>query len=123
MVCAAAGLFTAGVLLVDPDSSSSSSSSSSSPTSSYPSGDAAAGDASLEISDFAFGAATAAPGATVSVVNRDAAAHTVTATGGAFDTGSIGAGATATLTAPLAPGSYEFFCAIHPSMSGLLVVA
>ncbi|WP_187645609.1 hypothetical protein [Streptomyces sp. TRM49041] len=37
------------------------------------------------------------PGAQVSVVNRDSASHTVTATGDkAFDTGTIKAGATAT---------------------------
>ena len=54
--------------------------------------------------------------------NADAAAHTLTAKDGAFDTGSVDQGTTVSFTAPAAPGTYEFFCEIHPSMTGSLVV-
>ncbi|MGW7459436.1 cupredoxin domain-containing protein [Streptomyces sp. NPDC054797] len=61
------------------------------------------------------------PGATVSVVNRNSAAHTVTATGDkAFGTGTIRAGATAAFTAPSTPGRYAYLCTIHPNMKGTL---
>ncbi|MEV0411172.1 cupredoxin domain-containing protein [Streptomyces sp. NPDC050448] len=63
------------------------------------------------------------PGAKITVVNRDSASHTVTATGDkAFDTGTIRAGATATFTAPSTPGSYAYLCTIHPNMKGTLTV-
>ncbi|MCX5275380.1 cupredoxin domain-containing protein [Streptomyces virginiae] len=63
------------------------------------------------------------PGAKVTVVNRDSASHTVTATGDKpFDTGTISGGATATFTAPSTPGSYSYLCTIHPNMKGTLTV-
>ena len=61
-------------------------------------------------------------GAVVQVNNADAAAHTLTAKDGAFDTGSVEEGTVVSFTAPAAPGTYEFFCEIHPSMTGSLVV-
>ena len=39
-----------------------------------------------------------------------------------FDTGRLGQNGTQSVAAPAAPGSYVFFCAIHPSMVGTLVV-
>ena len=79
--------------------------------------------ATIQIQDFGFGAAlTVAPGETVTVINADGAPHTVTAEGGAFDTGSIAGGSTVAFTAPNTPGTYTFFCAIHPSMQGVLTV-
>ena len=77
----------------------------------------------IEIQDFSFGQSrTVAAGAVVQVSNADVAAHTLTAEGGAFDTGSVGTGTSVSFTAPAAPGTYEFFCEIHPSMTGSLVV-
>jgi plastocyanin len=62
------------------------------------------------------------PGATVSVVNMDGEAHTVTAdTGNAFDD-QAAAGTTTTFTAPSTPGSYPFHCTFHGNMHGVLVV-
>ena len=100
----------------DPDGPDQTSVYSSSPATSVPAG------AQLVIADFAFGSVAAAAGATVDVVNEDDATHTVTSSDGLFDTGRIDAGGEAELTAPGEPGSYRFFCAIHPSMAGILVV-
>jgi plastocyanin len=84
---------------------------------------APAESAAIAIADFSFGESrTVGAGAAVQVTNADAAAHTLTAKGGAFDTGSVDQGVTTSFTAPAAPGTYEFFCEIHPSMTGLLVV-
>lgn len=63
-----------------------------------------------------------AAGATVAVTNRDGAAHTLTARDGAFDTGTLGQDEAGIFTAPIAPGTYEFFCQIHPSMTATLLV-
>ncbi|UGQ12148.1 hypothetical protein LO772_00625 [Yinghuangia sp. ASG 101] len=64
-----------------------------------------------------------APGSTVTVVNQDSVAHTVTAdTGGSFDTGEIPPGGTAAFTAPSVPGADAYHCSIHPFMAGSLTV-
>ena len=61
-------------------------------------------------------------GTSVTVMNTDNEAHTVTAdTGSAFDV-KVDAGATATFTAPSKPGSYAFRCKYHSDMHGVLVV-
>jgi len=79
--------------------------------------------AAIEIADFSFsGSRTATAGAAVQVSNADGTAHTLTARDGAFDTGAVDAGTTVAFTAPGAPGTYDYFCAIHPSMTGSLVV-
>jgi plastocyanin len=83
-----------------------------------------AAQATITIADFSFSdAVMAAPGATVQVANLDSAAHTATADDGAFDTGSIAGGDAGTIVAPAEPGTYTYFCAIHPSMQGTLSVA
>ena len=46
----------------------------------------------------------------------------MTARNGAFDTGSVDEGTSVTFKAPPVPGTYEFYCDIHPSMTGQLVV-
>jgi plastocyanin len=77
----------------------------------------------IQISDFSFGQPRTVPvGAVVQVTNADAAAHTLTAKDGAFDTGSVDEGTTVSFTAPAVPGTYQFSCDIHPSMTGSLVV-
>lgn len=78
----------------------------------------------ISIADFAFGApVTVAPGAEIVVTNLDGAPHSVTATDGGFDSGVLGQDESATIVAPTAPGTYAFFCTVHPSMQGELVVA
>ena len=53
-------------------------------------------------------------GQTVTVVNRDSASHSVTAEDTTFDTGAFGK-QKRTLTLSV-PGTYTYFCTVHPSM-------
>jgi plastocyanin len=79
--------------------------------------------ATITISNFDFGPPrTVSASAVVQVNNADAEAHTVTARNGAFDTGSVDEGTIVSFRAPSVPGTYEFRCDIHPSMTGQLVV-
>jgi plastocyanin len=79
---------------------------------------------SITISNFMFSPmhASVAPGSTVSVTNKDSVTHTLTATGGRFNTGDIGPGQTKTFTAPPKAGTYNYICNIHQYMMGTIVV-
>lgn len=77
----------------------------------------------IDIIDFTFGPVTAAPGQTVTVANSDGAKHTATSPDRLFDTGPIQSGTAVSFVAPSEPGSYPYFCAIHPSMIGDVIVA
>ncbi|MCF2531560.1 cupredoxin domain-containing protein [Yinghuangia soli] len=98
------------------------------PPNSAPSAPGSPGDTAntttVMIKSFAFAPAafTVAPGATVTVVNQDDSAHTLTANDKAFDTGTLAPGATGTFTAPTKPGTYPFLCTPHPFMTGTLTV-
>ena len=59
------------------------------------------------------------PGSTVTEMNLDNEAHTVTAT--AFDV-TVLPGKSAAFTAPTKPGIYPFHCSFHSTMQGSLVV-
>lgn len=65
--------------------------------------------------------ATVAAGGEVTWVNTDDIAHTATAEDGTWDSGNLEPGAEFTF-APEEPGTYPYFCSIHPSMEGELVV-
>ena len=80
---------------------------------------------SITISNFMFSPmhATVAPGATVTVTNKDSVTHTLTASNGAFNTGDIGGGQSKTFTAPMKPGTYSYICNIHQYMMGTIVVS
>jgi plastocyanin len=134
LVCVGAGVFTAGALFREPDTrptavaSTPAAAPAGSGTVTYgnqssgsPGRTGASPVATLEIADFSFGDATASPGGTVNLVNRDGADHTVTADDGEFNV-SIDGGSSGSFVAPTAPGSYAYFCAIHPDMQGKLVV-
>lgn len=83
----------------------------------------AAGDATITISDFAFGdPITVAPGTEVTVTNADGAPHSVTSSDAGFTSGILDPGASGSITAPSEPGTYAFVCAVHPSMTGELIV-
>lgn len=90
----------------------------------YPSGgggdDAAAG--TVEAVDFELTSTSVAAGAEVRFKNAGEAPHTMTADDGAFDSGTVEAGGSATVTAPDEPGDYPFHCEIHPNMTATLTV-
>lgn len=93
------------------------------PTSTASGGNAKAD--SIVIHNFAFSpnSLTVAPGATVTVTNKDQVTHTLTATKGDFNTGDISGGTSKTFTAPNTPGTYSYICSIHQYMTGTLVVS
>jgi plastocyanin len=77
----------------------------------------------IYITEFAYKVPdSVAAGATLTVVNADADAHTVTSDAvGDFDV-TVSGKSQATFTAPTKPGSYPFFCAFHRYMTSTLVV-
>ena len=79
-------------------------------------------DAAVEIADFAFGPAdvTIAVGGTVTGTNTDNQAHPATSSGN-FDTGSIAAGTTASVTFDQ-PGTFTYICSFHPFMTATITV-
>ena len=83
---------------------------------------ASASEITIEIRDFDFTPRdlTVKTGTKVTWINRDAAPHTATAKG-EWDTGTLDQGHSATLTFDK-PGTYDYFCVIHPSMKGTLTV-
>jgi plastocyanin len=88
---------------------------------------ASAGPREIDVGavDFAFepNDASVAAGGKVTVTNNGQAPHTMTLDDVDLDTGNIDPGASAELTAPDAPGSYSYRCAVHPArMRGVLVV-
>jgi plastocyanin len=58
---------------------------------------------------------------TVTWVNNDNAAHTITSKDGSFGSGNIGAGGSFTNTFTT-PGTYQYYCAYHSWMVGAVVV-
>jgi plastocyanin len=108
VVCATAGAFAAGALFYQPDSGSNTAT--------------AAPAGTVQIKGFAFQAAPAKRAGSITIVNRDGVGHTMTAGNGAFNL-KIGGNASIAFRAPAKPGTYTFFCAIHPEMTGTLVVA
>jgi plastocyanin len=84
---------------------------------------AVAATRAVAISGFAFSPSslTINVGDRVTWTNSDAVAHTATATGGAFDTGDIGQGQSASVRFTTA-GTYAYYCTPHPSMTGTIRV-
>jgi plastocyanin len=60
-------------------------------------------------------------GTTVEWTNNDAVNHTVTAIDRSFDSGNMAPGATWRYTFTK-PGTYQFFCIVHPFMKGVVIV-
>ena len=117
-VCAIGAAITGGLLWLPPADEDDPA-----PTPAAPAAGGPAAAASIAIADFSFGdPRTVAAGAVVQVSNSDAASHTLTAKDGAFDSGIVDDGVIVSFTAPGSPGVYDFFCEIHPSMTGSLVV-
>jgi plastocyanin len=81
-----------------------------------------AADHAVSISGMKFNPPTleVAAGDTITFTNEDSAPHTATANDGAFDTGRLGKGESATVTIGVA-GTFDYICKIHPSMKGQVV--
>lgn len=63
---------------------------------------------------------TISKGTTVMWINQDSFAHTVTMRG-VFESGTIPPHGTFTFTFNQ-PGTYDYFCTLHPSMLGTIIV-
>lgn len=82
----------------------------------------AADEVTITAKDFSLTSVTAKPGEEVYLSNTGAKPHTVTSDDGAFDTGTVTPGSEGEFDAPTAPGTYEYHCSIHASMTGTLTV-
>jgi plastocyanin len=83
----------------------------------------AAGGPRLAIENFNFTPAdiTVAPGTTVTWTNNDDVEHTVTSSTNAFGSSAIETGNSFSFTFTQ-PGTYTYFCSIHPFMTGRVTV-
>lgn len=77
----------------------------------------------VEIKGFAFSPAVlrVAAGDTLRFVNYDQEAHTVAAQNGAFKSGGLDTNDKWTVRITK-PGTYPYFCSLHPYMKGTIVV-
>jgi len=86
-------------------------------------GRAPADEVQITIEDFDFGdPTTAGIGDTIRISNKDGVAHTWTSADELFNSGSIGPEGDFTFSFDEA-GNYEFFCSIHPSMTGSISIS
>jgi len=81
------------------------------------------GTMEVKIDNFSFGPTTlaVAAGSTVTWINRDDIPHTVVSTDGAFKSKVLDTDEKFSFTFTK-PGTYAYFCSIHPKMTGTLVV-
>ena len=85
--------------------------------------DNASTSAEVNIDNFSFSPATLTvkAGMAVTWTNRDDIPHTVVANDKSFKSKVLDTGEKFTFT-PTKPGTYPYFCSIHPKMTGKLVV-
>lgn len=77
----------------------------------------------IVIADFEFVGDQDVPvGGRVVVTNTDAVSHTMTAVDASFDSGTLAQGDSYEFTVD-EPGTFEYRCTIHPSMTGSITVA
>jgi plastocyanin len=88
-----------------------------------PPGVAAAGKAEVKIDNFSFvpAALTVKAGTQITWTNGDDIPHTVVSNGPTFKSKVLATGEKFTFTADK-PGTYSYFCSIHPNMTGKVVV-
>jgi plastocyanin len=82
------------------------------------------GQNKIEIKDFAFNpqTITVKSGEKITWINRDEEPHTVVSVGKQFKKSSaLDTDQTYTIVAG-APGTYSYFCSVHPKMTGTIVV-
>ena len=79
--------------------------------------------AAVAIRNFAFTpqVLTVRPGTTVTWTNTDDEPHTVTSATKAFGSGALDTGGTFRFTFAK-PGEYAYYCALHPHMTGKIIV-
>jgi len=78
--------------------------------------------AAITIAGFSFGdPIEVVAGTTVTVTNDDSAAHTWTSSDDTWPSAALGGGESFDFTFEEA-GTYEFFCSIHPTMTGSVTV-
>jgi plastocyanin len=79
--------------------------------------------AAVKIDNFSFGPPelTVAPGTKVTWTNRDDIPHTVKSTNELFKSKALDTDDQFSFTFDT-PGTYEYFCSIHPKMTGRVVV-
>ncbi len=77
----------------------------------------------VKIDNFSFTPQTLTvhPGTTVTWVNKDDVPHTVTSTNKKFKSRALDTDERFSFTFS-APGTYEYFCSVHPKMTGKIVV-
>jgi len=83
-----------------------------------------AGENKIEIKDFAFNpqTITVKSGEKITWINRDEEPHTVVSVGKQFKKSSaLDTDQTYTIVAG-APGTYSYFCSVHPKMTGTIIV-
>ncbi len=82
-----------------------------------------AADIKADIKGMSFSPAsiTVSVGDTITFTNRDGAPHTATAVDGSFSTATLRKGKSETITFDT-PGTFDFFCKIHPGMKGQIIV-
>jgi plastocyanin len=87
-------------------------------------GASSAGQSKIEIKDFAFNpqSITVKSGEKITWINRDEEPHTVVSVEKQFKKSSaLDTDQEFTITAG-APGTYTYFCSVHPKMTGTIVV-
>ncbi|HKW95231.1 MAG TPA: cupredoxin domain-containing protein [Methylomirabilota bacterium] len=75
----------------------------------------------IKAHDFDTPTLTVRPGTTVTWINQDDDTHTVTSTTGVFKSPGLDTGETFSYTF-VNPGTYEYYCTLHPLMTGKVVV-
>jgi len=89
----------------------------------HPNPQATASIVAVKIDNFSFGpqAITVAPGTKITWTNRDDIPHTVVSTEGVFKSRVLDTDESFSFTFDK-PGTYPYFCSVHPKMTGTVVV-
>jgi plastocyanin len=89
----------------------------------HPAAQAAANIVAVKIDNFSFGpqVITVAPGTKITWTNRDDIPHTVVSTEGVFKSKVLDTDESFSFTFDK-PGTYPYFCSVHPKMTGTVVV-
>ena len=89
----------------------------------FPAASAQAADAEVQIDQFAFAPqrVTVKAGTTLIWINDDDIPHTVTSSNKSFKSNALDTKDKFSFTFTT-PGTYEYFCSLHPHMTGTIVV-